>query len=88
MAISHLGWSQMANGGILRPVMLPGLKSPPWSTHQIQSYCIDQFLLSYRCTNVLMYRFAKVTIYLGVAFIATIFDIFKFIIDYQVDHQI
>ena len=30
-----------------------------------------------------MYRFAKVTIYL-----VTIFNIFKLIIDYQVDHQI
>ena len=39
-------------------------------------------------TDVLMYRFAKVTIYLGFAFIATIFDIFKLIIDYQVDHQV
>ena len=29
----HLGWSQMANGGLLRPVMSPGLKIPPWSTH-------------------------------------------------------
>ena len=35
-----------------------------------------------------MYRFAKVTIYLGFAFIVRIFDIFKLIIDYQVDNQI
>ena len=34
-----------------------------------------------------MYRFAKVTIYLGFAFIVTLFDTFKLIIDYQVDHQ-
>ena len=34
-----------------------------------------------------MYGFAKVTIYLGFAFIVTIFDIFKLIIDNQVDHQ-
>ena len=37
---------------------------------------------------LLMYRFAKVTICLSFAFIVTIFDIFKLIIDYQVDHQI
>ena len=37
--------------------------------------------------DVLMYRFAKVAIYLGFAFIVTIFDIFKLIIDYQADHQ-
>ena len=35
----------------------------------------------------LMYRFAKVTINLGFAVIVTIFDIFKLISDYQVDHQ-
>ena len=29
-----------------------------------------------------MYRFAKVTIYLGFAFIVTIFDIFMLIIDF------
>ena len=29
----HLDWSQMANGELLRPVMSPSLKSPPWSTH-------------------------------------------------------
>ena len=39
-------------------------------------------------TNVLMYRLAKVTIYSGFAFIVTFFEIFKLIIDYQVDHQI
>ena len=39
-------------------------------------------------TDVQMYRFAKVTVYLGFAFIVTIFDIFKLITDYQVDHQI
>ena len=42
----------------------------------------------YRCTNVQMYKFAKVTIYLRFAFVVTIFDIFKLIIDYEVDHQI
>ena len=26
---SNLGRAQMANGGLLRPVMSPGLKSPP-----------------------------------------------------------
>ena len=36
-------------------------------------------------TDVLIYRFAKVIIYLGFAFIVTIFDIFKLIIDNQVD---
>ena len=36
---------------------------------------------------LLMYRFAKVTIYLGFAFLGTLFYIFKLIIDYQVDHQ-
>ena len=38
--IGHL-WqmSQMAS------VMSPGLKSPPWSTHKIVSYFIDQLLL-------------------------------------------
>ena len=25
--------TKMANGGLLRPVMSPGLKSQPWSTH-------------------------------------------------------
>ena len=36
MAKDHLGRSQMANGGLLRPEMSPGLnKSPPWSTHSI-----------------------------------------------------
>ena len=39
-------------------------------------------------SNVLLYKFAKVTIYLGFAFKGTIFDIFNIIIDYQVDHQI
>ena len=42
-------------------------------------------------TNVQMYRFAKVTIYLGIAFMvfkATILVIFNLIINYQVDHQI
>ena len=42
-------------------------------------------------TDVQMYRFAKVTIYLGIAFMvfkATTFDIFNLIINYQVDHQI
>ena len=34
-----------------------------------------------------MYRFAKVTIYLGFAFIVTIFDLFKLIINYQVNDQ-
>ena len=34
-----------------------------------------------------MYRFAKVTIYFGFAFIVTIFDIFRLIIDDQVDHR-
>ena len=29
MADGHLGQSQMANGGLLRPVMSPGLKSQP-----------------------------------------------------------
>ena len=29
--------TEMANGGLLRPVMSPGLKSPPWSTHSIQT---------------------------------------------------
>ena len=33
MADGHSGGSQMANDGLLRPVMSPGLKSPPWSTH-------------------------------------------------------
>ena len=33
MADGYLRWSQMANDGLLRPVMSPGLKSPPWSTH-------------------------------------------------------
>ena len=33
-------------------------------------------------------RFAKVTIYFECAFIVTVFDIFKLIIDYQVDRQI
>ena len=33
MANSHLGQSQMANSGLLRPVMSPSLKNPPWSTH-------------------------------------------------------
>ena len=33
MADSHLGQSQMANGGLLRPLMSPGLKIPPWSTY-------------------------------------------------------
>ena len=51
----------------------------------------DEFRMSlmYRSsvTDVLMYRFAKVTIYFGFAFIVTILDIFKLIIDYQVDHQ-
>ena len=43
----------------------------------------------YKFTNVLMmYKFAEVAIYLGFAFIVTMFDIFKLIIDYQVDHQI
>ena len=37
-------------------------------------------------TDVLMYKFAKVTIYLEFALIVTIFDIFKLIIDYKVDH--
>ena len=39
-------------------------------------------------TDVLKYKFGKVTIYLGFALMVTIFDIFKLIIDYQVDHQI
>ena len=34
-----------------------------------------------------MYRFTKVTIYLRFALIVTIYDIFKLIIDNQVDHQ-
>ena len=33
MVDRHIGQSQMANGGLLGPVMSPGLKSPPWSTH-------------------------------------------------------
>ena len=73
MADGHSDQSQMANGGLLRPVMSPGqagVTSPPWS----------------RVKSVLMYRFAEVTIYLGFAFIVTIFDICKSIINYQVDH--
>ena len=31
-----------------------------------------------------MYRFAKITIYLEFAFLVTIFDILKLIIDYEV----
>ena len=37
---------------------------------------------------MLMYRFAKVTIYLGFEIIVKTFDIFKLSIDSQVDHQI
>ena len=47
---------------------------------------IDPLLLMH--TDVLVYRFAKVTIYLGFAFIVTIFNIFKLILYYQVDYQI
>ena len=32
VANGHLGQSQMANSGLLRPVMSSGLKSPTWST--------------------------------------------------------
>ena len=30
--IGRLGRSQIANGGLLRPVILPGFKGPPWFT--------------------------------------------------------
>ena len=35
-----------------------------------------------------MFQFAKVTVYLGFAFIVTNFDIFKLIIDYKINYQI
>ena len=38
--------------------------------------------------DVLMYRFAKVIINLGFALMVTIFDIFKLITDYKVDHHV
>ena len=61
-----LHWTDNGNGfsGLLKPMMSPGLKSPPWSTHQIQSQCVDPLLP--------MYRFAKVTIYVGFAFFITV----------------
>ena len=39
----------------------------------------------YRVTDVLVYRFPAVTIYLGFAFVETIF---KLIINYKFEHQI
>ena len=38
--------------------------------------------------DVLMYRFAQVTINLGFALIVTILDIVKLLTAYKVDHQI
>ena len=60
-----------------------------WSQKSTLVYTLNPELMCRSIiTHVLMYWFAKVTIYSGLVFIVTIFDIFKSIIDYQVDHQI
>ena len=60
-----------------------------WSQKSTLVYTLNPELMHTSIiTDVQMYRFAKVTIYLGFTFILTIFDIFMLIIDYQVDHQI
>ena len=58
-----------------------------WSQKPTLVYTLNPDLMHrYIIADVQMYRFTKVTIYLGFAFVVTIFDIFKLIIDYQVDH--
>ena len=78
--------SQMADGH-LRPVSNVDHKWPQWSLE------ISDVTWSQKSTKVVtdvqMYKFAKaeVTINLRFTFIVTIFDIFKLIIDCQVDHR-
>ena len=72
-----LHWTQMADGHL------------GWSQKSTLVYTLNlELMCRFIVTDglILMYRFAKVTIYLRFAFIITVFDIFKLIIDYQVDH--
>ena len=80
MADGHLGRFQMANGGLFET------SDVTWSQKSTLVYTLNPELM--HRSMLLMYRFARVIIYLGFAFILTIFDIFTLIIDYQVDHQI
>ena len=57
-----------------------------WSQKSTLVYTLNSELMhGLIITNVQIHRFAKVTIYLGFAFLLTIFDIFMFIINYQFD---
>ena len=66
-----------------------GLK---WPTMDFETSAVTWFqkstLVHILNPELMVYRFAKVTIYLVFAFVVTIFEIFILIIDYQVDHQI
>ena len=66
MANGHFRPFSNGASGLLRPVMSPGL-------HIKSRVNVYGSIIA----DVLTYRFAKVTIYLGIAFIVTIFDIFS-----------
>ena len=76
-----LHWTQMADGHL-------GTFETSNVTWSQKSTLNPELMCRSIIPDVQIYRFAKVTIYLGFAFIVRIFDIFKLIIDYQADHQI
>ena len=80
--ITDLVWSQMVLWSFETSDVI-------WSPKSTLVYTLNPELMCRSIvTDVLMYRLTKVTIYLGFAFVVTIFDIFNLIIDYQVDNQI
>ena len=88
-----LHWTQMADGH-LGPVSNGQrwtfeTSYVTWSQKSTPLYTLNPDLIHRSIvTDVLMYRFARFTISLEFAFMVTIFDIFKLIINCKVDHHI
>ena len=74
-----LHWTQMADGHLITF----GTSDVTWYQKSTLVCTLNPELMSRSIvTDVHVHRFVKVTIYLGFAFILTIFDIFMLIIDY------